>query len=277
MMKQYIFNIILLIGIVLLTATSAHAQAEGAGNEVQGIVTDETGSPIAGAKIYFDNGSKISITDKNGAFKITANPAETVLVEAKGYETVKTDGNTLSGSAGVKMTKNPIGLKSADQIHVPFGSMYSRQLTGAITVIDVEETMKSDHSQNVKNVVNGRVPGFYGMVNSRSNQDITAGLVNAGGNTVSVVDGIPRVDYNLNLSEVESVTVLKDIVTRALYGAQAADAVILITTKRGEAYKRKMKFSAETGMSTPISYPAFLNSADYMEHLQPGPEKRWVA
>jgi TonB-linked SusC/RagA family outer membrane protein len=266
MMKRYIFNFILLIGIVISAATTAHAQAEVAGDAVQGKVTDLAGSPIAGAKIFFDSGSKLTITDENGDFKMTSNPSETVLVEAKGYETVKTDGRTLSGSAGVKMTKNPIGLKSADQIQVPFGSMYSRQLTGAVTSIDVEETMKSDYSQNVKNVVNGRVPGFYGTVNSRSNQDITTGLVNAGGNTVTVVDGIPRVDFNLNLSEVETVTVLKDIVTRALYGAQAADAVILITTKRGEAYKREMNFSAETGISTPISYPVFLNSADYMEH-----------
>lgn len=264
-MKRYIFNLILLIGIFISAAVKVQAQAGLTANEVLGRVTDEAGSPITGAKIYFNGGSKLTITDEKGDFKIVSNPAEMVLVEAIGYETVKIDGKILSAGATVKMTKNPIGLKSADQIHVPFGSMYNRQLTGAVTTIDVEETMKSDNSQNVKNVVNGRVPGFYGTVNSRSNQDITAGLVNAGGNTVTVIDGIPRVDYNLNLSEVKSVTVLKDIVTRALYGAQAADAVIMITTKRGEAFKRQMKFSAETGVSTPISYPAFLNSADYME------------
>jgi hypothetical protein len=118
MMKRYIFNFILLIGIIISAATMAHAQAEGAGGEVQGKVTDEAGSPIADAKIFFDGGSKLAITDENGNFKIASNPAETVLVEAKGYETVKTDGKTLSGGAGVKMAKNPIGLKSADQIHV---------------------------------------------------------------------------------------------------------------------------------------------------------------
>jgi len=100
----------------------------------------------------------------------------------------------------------------------------------------------------------GRVPGMEG------NQSIH-GLDNA----VIVIDGVPGRDIsNLNMAEVDQVTVLKDANASVLYGVQAQNGVILITTKRGQANKGRVNFSAESGFGTPKMLPKYLNSADYM-------------
>src|SRR3546814_17117998 len=78
------------------------------------------------------------------------------------------------------------------------------------------------------------------------------------------VDGLPRDIDNLRLSEIESITVLKDVNSAVLYGSAAVNGVILITTKRGEAFKQKANFAVNYGVSTPNEMPEFLNSADYM-------------
>jgi TonB-linked SusC/RagA family outer membrane protein len=233
---------------------------------IKGTVTDEAGTPIPSARIYFNGGSKTVIAGTDGSFAVNMEMSDIAIIEAPGFEGTRLDGVALSAGPHIKLQKNPAGLKTSDIVNVPFGTLYSRQMTGAVTVIKPKETMKYDKTENVKNVVNGRVPGLFGTVNNRTNSEFYTGSLNDGGNMITVVDGVPRPGYNLNLSEVESVTVLRDITTRALYGAQALDGVILITTKRGEAYKRVMNLSVETGMADPVSYPKFLNAADYMTY-----------
>jgi len=265
-MKRYIFNLFLLLILALFTSTQVLAQEKVTAAKIQGKILDEAGNPVVKAKITFNNGSKITLTETDGSFTIAMPLSEIAVIEAPEFETVRLDGAALKANNSLVLIKKAYGLKSSDKINVPFGTLYSRQLTGAATVINVRETMKYDKSEYVKGVVNGRVPGFYGNVNSRTNTNVYSGILNEGGNTVTVVDGIPRVGYNLNLSEIETITVLKDISTRALYGAQALDAVILITTKRGEANKREMSFSVERGIADPIALPNFMNAADYMTY-----------
>jgi TonB-linked SusC/RagA family outer membrane protein len=263
-MKRYIFKLFLLLIFTVFISTQVEAQEKGTSTPIQGKILDEAGNPIPLAKIYFDSGSKIALTNADGSFSVAMPLSEIAVLEATDFETVRMDGAALKSNGTVVLVKKAYGLKSTDKVNVPFGTLYSRQLTGAVTVINTKETMKFDKTEYVKGVVNGRVLGFFGNSNSRSNTDVYSGILNDGGNTITVVDGIPRVGYNLNLSEVESITVLKDITTRALYGAQAMDGVILITTKRGEANKREMNFSVERGISDPIALPEFMNAGDYM-------------
>jgi TonB-linked SusC/RagA family outer membrane protein len=266
MMKRYIFNLLLVLGVYAFLY--APVQAQGSENTVQirGTVLDEAGNPVSSAKIFYGGGAKLAFTGADGSYTLNMLMADIAVIEADGYETVRIDGVSLKAASEVKMVKRPFGLKSSDLIDVPFGTLYGRQMVGAVTVIDPNKTMQFDRTQNVKNVVNGRVPGMFGTEDLRTNNDIYEGTLNEGGNMVTVIDGVPRTGYNLNLSEIESVTVLKDITTRALYGAQALDGVILITTKRGEANKRGMNFTVEQGISDPISYPEFLDAADYMTY-----------
>lgn len=96
---------------------------------------------------------------------------------------------------------------------------------------------------------------------------ITAGTnIRNTGSALYVIDGIAGRDINLlNANEIESITVLKDLSALALYGAQATNGVILVTTKRGVAFKNEVKVKVNHGLRSPISYPKFLGSAEYME------------
>jgi TonB-dependent SusC/RagA subfamily outer membrane receptor len=87
------------------------------------------------------------------------------------------------------------------------------------------------------------------------------------GRLVYVVDGLPRDIGNMRLSEVESVTILKDVNSAILYGTYGVNGVVLITTKRGEAFKKRSDFSINYGISTPRELPKYLNSADYMTYF----------
>jgi TonB-linked SusC/RagA family outer membrane protein len=96
---------------------------------------------------------------------------------------------------------------------------------------------------------------------------ITAGtnIRNIGG-AMYVIDGIPGRNINLlNTNEIESISILKDVNAVALYGAQARNGVIIVTTKRGVANKNEIKVKVNQGIRSPISYPAYLGAAEYME------------
>ncbi|NDP20495.1 MAG: SusC/RagA family TonB-linked outer membrane protein [Paludibacter sp.] len=104
-----------------------------------------------------------------------------------------------------------------------------------------------------------------------SQMDILLGLTSGNnirniGSAMYVIDGIPGRDINLlNASEIESITVLKDINALALYGAAGRNGVIVVTTKRGIAFKTEIKVKINQGIKSPISYPNYVGAGEYME------------
>jgi TonB-dependent SusC/RagA subfamily outer membrane receptor len=113
--------------------------------------------------------------------------------------------------------------------------------------------MQYDQAGGLSGILRGRVPGLIGTNNIRGN-----------GNPLIVVDGIPRSADGLNMQQIESVTILRDLNSTMLYGSQAQNGVILITTKRGEPLKSRMDVFVENGYRKAISLPKYLGSADYM-------------
>src|SRR5690606_31564546 len=96
--------------------------------------------------------------------------------------------------------------------------------------------------------------------------DITGSGLSSG-NALFIVDGLPRDIQSLRASEIESISVLKDVNASILYGSAAVNGVVLITTKRGEAYKSETNFTARYGISQPRALPRYLHSADYMTYF----------
>ncbi|MCK4921542.1 MAG: SusC/RagA family TonB-linked outer membrane protein [Bacteroidales bacterium] len=148
-------------------------------------------------------------------------------------------------------------LEAEEYIDLGFQKLSSDRITGSVTVIDVEEALKRDHRTSVSSVLNGKVPGVFGAYD-----------IWGTGNSVVLVDGIPQGDFylgGLKLLEVESIVVLKDAISKAMYGAQGDNGIILINTKRGEIGDNKLRVFGEYGISTPRAMPEYLNAADYME------------
>jgi len=253
MMKQLIklVTVVLLMNIMV----NQTAYSQDGGRTVS--VTDLEGNPVAGALITIGEGNNQKITDENGLFTIQVKNRTPVLIEAEGFEPKLAYAMPPPlGMGSVVLIKMPYRMTASDKVNVPFGTIRNRQLTGAATILKPEEILKYDQSAGYAGALNGRVPGLFGANNIRGKS-----------NPLVVVDGIPRSANDINLQEIEQITVLKDLSSAMMYGSQANNGVILISTKRGELLQRKMRVTAENGYSTPYSYPNFLNAADYMTYF----------
>jgi TonB-linked SusC/RagA family outer membrane protein len=242
-MKIKMKKITLIISLLLFGFTLAFGQ-----KNYTGTITDDNGTAIAGALISGDEGSVQVLTDADGKYTIKIKGTR-VLVEADGFDPLLTDAN----ATDIMLTKPEILSGKMNTVNIPFATVEKRKTTGAINQIIISDEMQFDQRLSLQAALDGKVPGLKGAWN-----------IWGRGDAIVVVDGIPREAENYNLNEVESITVLKDPVTRALYGAQADQGVILVTTKRGKANKRVLSLRAETGVSMEKALPEFLGAADYM-------------
>lgn len=145
----------------------------------------------------------------------------------------------------------------AEIVNLYFNEMNKNRLTGSVNSIDVEAEFLRDSRLSIGSAINGKVPGVFGNYNTWGT-----------GNAVIVIDGMPQSSFyyqNLNLMEVESIVVLKDAVSKAMYGAMGDQGVILVNTKQGDVGSNKIRVSALYSMIQPRAYPNYLNAADYME------------
>lgn len=157
------------------------------------------------------------------------------------------------------------------KVQVAFGTKEKDEITGSITHLDMRAT-QTDYHINMSSFLTGRTLGLLGSNNIRGTGvgiDI-ANLTGSGflsGNALYIVDGLPRDIEGLRISEIESISVLKDANAAALYGSAAVNGVIMITTKRGKAGKPSASVSVNTGISKPQALPEYLGSAEYMEYF----------
>lgn len=159
-----------------------------------------------------------------------------------------------------------------NDIQIAFRRAKPGQVVGAVTVVDAVDVNKKDNTIWTNNVLNGRTLGMLGSTNIRGlgvniNISDLTGTGTQSGNALFIVDGLPRDVENIRLSEIESISVLKDVNAAVLYGSAAINGVVLMTTKRGKADGRQhANFAVNYGMSTPLELPQYLNAADYMTY-----------
>jgi TonB-linked SusC/RagA family outer membrane protein len=216
-------------------------------------VQDESGNPISGALIYVGEGARVVRTNENGQFFVPRDSIFSIYIEAEGFESKLIDDAGSVGLESVVLSKTPFQMGEKDKVYMPFGTFNKRQIPGAVTVLAPREILTYDQT-DIVGAITGRVPGLFSLSSIR-------GM----GDPLIVVDGIPRPAPDLNLQQVEQITIVKDLSTAMMYGSQAANGVILVTTRRGEPLKKSIHFTAENGFNKPISYPQYLNAADYMK------------
>ena len=249
MNKKYIPLLIIML-FQGLTARNAFGQETPPEQLVkfESSIVNENGTPVPNAVVSGKEGAVEARSDTEGKFSIHVPAGSKLCIEAAGYnDTIVTADPDLA-----KIT--PLFLMDDNHlIHIAFGKAGKRELTGAVSAVNTKDLIRYDHSQYIYDAIRARVPGLLGNTNIR-------GIGNAG----FIVDGFPRDASDINLEEVEQISVLKDANAAALWGNQAKNGVIIITTKRGQAYKRRINVSVEQGMSKPIVLPKYLGSAGYM-------------
>ncbi len=217
-------------------------------------VVDSKDNPISGVLVSGNEGAVDTKTNELGSFTITIKDGSSLILEAEGYEKYVTNAVRIITNFKKIVLQPSKNLMIDANVRLPFQTMTKQRTTGNISVVDANESLKTDSRMEVSAHLNSKVTGNFGGFNFH-------GL----GNAVTIVDGIKREVNDINMQEVEQITVLKDAYSRMLYGADGDANVILITTKSGAKFKKVMNFNVEQGVNTAIMKPKFLDAARYME------------
>lgn len=237
---------------------------------IEAVVTDQEGNPIKDAEVF--SGKYYARTDPQGKFVISADPDSKIILEAKGFENISFTVDEVRGMKTIALKRISFLYEKDAKINLAFRETYHGDLIGAASTIKTDEVISYDHMIYADEVLSGRTLGLLGSNNIRGvgigiNAASLTGSGLATGNALFVVDGLPRRLEGLRLSEIESITVLKDVNSAVLYGSAAVNGVIMIKTKRGEAFKDKADITFNQGISFPRALPKYLNSADYMTYF----------
>jgi TonB-linked SusC/RagA family outer membrane protein len=252
MKKRNIICLVLICLAITFAMAEASAQKQEKTITVNSVVTDINRVPVAGATIYGNEGSVIATTDANGKFAITIKDGSELLIEADNFQSTVFKSGEYRNLNEFRLNATDYLYGEGDDVNIAFGKTKKGNLVNAVTTLDVDDIIRYDNIQEISEALSGRVPGMLGSNNIR-------GL----GSPLYIVDGLPRSVGTINLSEVDQITVLKDINSAILYGCSASNGVVLITTKRGQAYKRKINVTGFYGISRPTALPEFLPSAEY--------------
>ena len=222
-------------------------------NLVSGQVFDEKGNPVVDVIVLANEGADQTTTDAEGKFNIEINQGSTMLFEMEGYKKVSMNEAHLKSKLN-KVILSTVGFAHIDgEVELPYQTLNHYRTTGSVSAIDPEKELDRDTRFSIGSAINGKITGLLGAKN-----------IHGLGTSIVVVDGIKRDETYLNMLEVESITVLKDAVSRMLYGAEGDQGVILVKTKSGIANKKIAKVNVEQGVMQALQYPKFLNAAQYM-------------
>lgn len=239
-------------------------------------VTDESGTALTNALVVVGEGVIHTETDQTGSCSIIGFPDDFITITAFGYERGNTFLSELLKNSVVKLMKAKLFMTADDVVELPFISVKKRKLTGSNSVID-GSLLDKYPSSDIRNSLTGLVSGLEitennGMPGMSAEESLNIfGItekvrVNARGRGMNyIIDGIPMevTEMPLDPSEIESMTVIKDIVGKSMFGPVAADGIILITTKRGRAHDRVINVNIEKGISMVDRFPEFVSGGDY--------------
>lgn len=268
-MKKKHSILLALLSLAFLCATSPVFAQKKATATVSSTITDESGNPVENAEIF--SGAAYVKTDAEGKFTLKIEPGSRIIVEAKGFEIRTLAQGEASNMEKIALKQVKFKFGENEKVDLAFRKAYEGDVVGFVTKVGAKDLSHYDNVIWASDALNGRTLGMLGGNNIRgvgigvNVGDITNSGLNSG-NALYIVDGLPRDIDGLRLSEVEDIVVLKDVNAAALYGSAAINGVVLITTKRGEAYKKTSNFSVNYGISTPRMLPSYLNSADYMTY-----------
>ncbi len=245
--------------------TASLAEQAQQTKKVSGTISDDQG-PVAGASVMEKGTSNGTITDVNGRYSLNVKPGATLVVSYMGYVTQEVK----IGSRAVINVSLEEDNKILDEVVVVgYGTMKKKLVTGATIQVKGDDVAALNTS-NALGALASMTPGV--MIMQASAQPGKGYKVNIrGAGTISdaepliVIDGVVggAID-DVNPNDIESIDVLKDAASAAIYGSRAANGVILITTKQGKAGKVELTYNGSVGWSNVYKRPQLLNAQQYM-------------
>ncbi len=220
---------------------------------IKGSVKDTNGDPIIGATIKVKGSTGGTVTDVDGKFTLDAPLGAELEISSIGYikQSVKAKGN-------LAVTLKDDSQVLDELVVVGYGVQKKENLTGAVASVNAEQLAARPVS-SISSALAGEMPGVTAVQTTGAPGSQNATITVRGKNSINsasplvIVDGVPGSLNVINPSEVESVTVLKDAASAAIYGVQAANGVILVTTKKGKTGKTTVSYNATFSWSSLLS------------------------
>lgn len=235
---------------------------------ITGKVTDRNNKGLAGVLVEVQEESTHTLTADDGTFSIQSSTGDVLLFSKKGYATVQKKTSEIALSS-VILDETKIGAGEEDDIVIPFGSRKKRELTYSVSHLN-EKDFPQVLTANVINMLSGRLSGL--LVQRTNTTPGTEGAslqirgrstYNSGNSPRVLVDGIFRDATELDIKEIESITVLKDAAALTWYGLNAANGIVMINTKKGSSKKFEINYTSQVGVQRRENIITPLNSFDY--------------
>lgn len=235
-------------------------------NKITGVVTDADG-PVIGASIKVKGSNAAAVTDIDGNFSINAEKGQVLVVTYIGYQEKEvTVGNATNYNISLEEDKQTLG----EVVVVGYGVQKKKLVTGATVEIKGDDVSKLN-TTSALGALQSQSPGVNitaasGQPGNGFKIDIRGAGTNGDTTPLYIIDGVAGGDINsLNPADIERVDVLKDAASCAIYGARAANGVIMVTTKQGKAGKIQVSYDGYVGWQNLYKKPRMLTAKQYME------------
>ncbi|MBK3516195.1 SusC/RagA family TonB-linked outer membrane protein [Carboxylicivirga marina] len=238
------------------------------GLTVSGTVTDVNGEPLPGVTVSIEGTTTGTITGIDGTYSLqNVEEGSVLLYSFIGFETQTI---SVAGRTSIDVTLVEEVTDLNEVVVVGYGTQKKANLTGSVSAVKGEELSKrtvtdtrlalQGAATGVTVIDRGGVPGSEDVsIKIRGNTSLSAGS-----DPLVLVDGIEMPIKEVNPTDIESVSVLKDAASSSIYGSRAANGVILITTKRGKEGDFKVTYDGHMGWQTPATLPESVSAADYL-------------
>lgn len=258
------------LSIVFVLIMAAQVFAQQADKTVSGTVLDESGQSLPGVNVALKGSTIRAVTDAQGHYSLKLkNTAGTLIFSFIGFATSEVQ---INGRAIINVTLKESQKNLNEVVVIGYGTVKRRDLTGAVSSVSGKD-IAAVPVTNVAQAMQGKVPG----VNITSQDGRPGGTVNIrvrGGTSISqsnqalvLIDGIPGNLNDIPADQVESVDVLKDASSAAIYGSRGANGVVLVTTKSAKAGKTIVSYNGYVKINTPAKYLQALSPYDYLKYV----------
>ena len=254
--------------LLLLAVCSTYGYAQGT---VSGTVVDAMGEPIIGASVVVKGTSTGAVTNIDGQYSIAGVPNNATLEYS--YVGFKTQAIPVGGKSVIDVTLQEDRQMLDDVVVVGYGVQKKSDVTGALAHLDAKELTAmpvSDALQAMQgktagvDITNSQRPGQVGSITVRGQRSI-----GADNGPLYVVDGMTIQNggiENINPADIESIEVLKDASSTAVYGSRGANGVVLVTTKKGKEGKVSLNYSGTLTISSLHNVSEMMNAAEWLEY-----------
>ena len=267
--SKVLFSSIFTMGLITVYPTTIRASVspvpEQNQNSTRGHIVDENGEPMIGVTVKAVNGNAMAVTDIDGNYEINVPQGDPLNISYVGYRSQQ-----IKAGGTVKMMPDALGLD--DVIVVGYGTMKKSDLTGTTAQLKPEEITSGITGNALENlqgkaagvaVFNNNQPGSSPSIRVRG-----SGSISASSEPLYVVDGFPLMDSDIsdiNPADIESMEILKDASSTAIYGSRGANGVVMITTKRGNKGTKNLTLSTNLGIQYPGRRMNLIEGQDFID------------